>query len=80
LAARYFRMGADQGEPACQNSLAILHATGDGVPLDKVMAYALWTAALRKGEGQAERNRAHLRQGMTPAEIQRGEALSSTMK
>lgn len=73
-------MGADAGERACQNSLAILHATGDGVPLDKVRAYALWTAALRKGDGQASRNRAHLRQTMSSDEVRRAEELAAILK
>ena len=72
MAARYLKLGAEQGDIQCLNSLAILHATGDGVVQDPVRAYALWTAAIRKGGTQSEGNLRHLASTMTPRQIELG--------
>ena len=79
LAARYLKLGADQGDVQCLNSLAILHATGDGVAQDPVRAYALWTVAIRNGGTQSEGNLRHLVTTMTPRQVELGKQAAAQM-
>ena len=55
-AARWYRMAAEQGNPAAQNALAILDATGRGVPRDPAAALELFRRAATSGYALAQLN------------------------
>ena len=55
-ASRWYRMAAEQGDPAAQNALAILDATGRGVLRDPEAALALFRRAATNGYALAQLN------------------------
>ncbi|AHE98534.1 tetratricopeptide repeat protein [Thioalkalivibrio paradoxus] len=59
-AIHYARIGAEGGHPELQNWLAVLHARGEGVPLDLVEAYKWASLAAAGGNPSAERVRQEL--------------------
>ena len=55
-AVEWYRAAAAQGLPAAENNLALLYATGRGVPLNPVMAGELWHVAAAAGYPLAQFN------------------------
>ena len=72
----WFRKAAEQGDASAQNNLGLMYANGEGVPEDDVRAYAWGNLAAAQGDEGGKLLRALLRQGMTPAQIAEGQALS----
>ncbi len=50
---RWLRESARRGDPLAQTSLGVLYLDGDGVPLDRVEAYAWFHLAADRGESDA---------------------------
>ena len=50
---RWLRESARRGDPLAQTSLGVLYLNGDGVPLDRVEAYAWFHLAAGRGEAGA---------------------------
>lgn len=65
LAAKYYRMAAEQGHAGSQNNLGTLYESGDGVPQDKSMALDLYRQAAGGGDANAASNLHRLRAIMT---------------
>ncbi len=76
LAAFWHRKAAEQGNAGSQFYLGVMYNNGEGVPEDDVRAYAWVDLAAAQGDEDAEQFRAELREGMTPAQIAEGQALS----
>jgi uncharacterized protein len=60
LAARYTRMGAEAGNPQMQAWMAVLHARGEGVPMDLVEAHKWASLAASGGDPTGEQLRREL--------------------
>jgi len=60
LAARYTRMGAEAGNPQMQGWMAVLHARGEGVPMDLVEAHKWASLAASGGDATGEQLRREL--------------------
>ena len=63
---------AADGMPAAQFLMGRMHNRGEGVPLDRVRAYALWLQAARAGSSRAATALANLSTRLTPDEIAAG--------
>lgn len=59
-AARWFRVGAEAGDAACQFNLGLLLDRGDGLPRDGAEAVRWYEHAARNGVAQAQHNLAVL--------------------
>ena len=55
-AVKWLRLSADQGNLAARNTLGVLYASGQGVPANRIVAYALYM--LSEGSTSAVDNRA----------------------
>jgi hypothetical protein len=51
-----------------------------GMPQDNVLAYMLWNLAAAGGSSNAAEQRAAVARGMSPEQIEEGQALSSSWK
>ncbi|AGA32945.1 Sel1 domain protein repeat-containing protein [Thioalkalivibrio nitratireducens DSM 14787] len=69
-AIHYARIGAEGGHPELQNWLAVLHARGEGVPLDLVEAYKWASLAAAGGDPSGERVRRELEPRMERESIE----------
>jgi len=74
-AAKWYRKAADQGNAKAQYHLGLMYAKGRGVPMDYVQALMWFNLAAAQGESLAAKNRDNLAAKMTPAQIERAEAL-----
>ena len=75
-AARWYRKAAIQGDGMAMTGLAGLHARGLGVEKSVIQAYAWCNVAATQGWGMAKTYRDELEEGMTPAQLSEGQALS----
>jgi TPR repeat protein len=60
VAARWYRMAAEQGMPESQNNLGALYSAGEGVPHDHAVAFRWWSLAAERGFGRSQLNLAGL--------------------
>jgi TPR repeat protein len=60
VAAKWYRLAADQGIQEAQNNLGLLYARGDGVPKDAGEAIRWWTRAAQQGYVRAQTNLARI--------------------
>ncbi|MCL2075235.1 MAG: sel1 repeat family protein [Betaproteobacteria bacterium] len=74
-AANWYQKSAEQGYVDAQFSLGIMHYAGQGVPQDFVLAYVPLSLAAASGDEQALHNRDRVAYGMTPEQIEEGEAI-----
>lgn len=68
---RWLRESARRGYPLAQTSLGVLYLNGDGVPLDRVEAYAWFTLAADQGEADALEAEAALSVELSDEELAR---------
>jgi hypothetical protein len=82
-ALKEWRPLANAGNPIAQASLGGMYANGQGVPQDKVLAYALFNLSSAAGDPStnkpATRNRNIITKEMTPREIEAGQALTRAL-
>jgi TPR repeat protein len=78
-AASWYRKAVEAGVPDAMYNLGYCYVMGDGVQTDKAEAYALWSLAAASTPKYGVSLR-RLSQGMTPAEIETGEARLVTLK
>jgi TPR repeat protein len=74
-AAKWYRKAADRGNAKAQYHLGLMYAKGRSVPQDYVQALMWFNLAAAQGESLAVKNRDNLSAKMTPAQIERAEAL-----
>lgn len=83
-AAKRFRQAAEKGSAAAQNNLASAYMGGRGVPRDEMLAYFWYNlAASRLPQSQraaAAASRDALARRLSPAEIERAQAVARTWK
>jgi hypothetical protein len=60
---------AERGQVEALYNLGLLYSTGQGVPVDYVMAHKWFNLAAMKGNSQARECRAELALDMSPTEI-----------
>lgn len=60
---------AERGQVEALYNLGLLYSTGQGVPVDYVMAHKWFNLAAMKGNNQARECRTELALDMSPAEI-----------
>jgi TPR repeat protein len=81
-AAYWFRKAAEQGFGDAQYWLGVEYEAGEGVPQDFIIAYALYNLSIA-GDSQyrdeAENDRNHLAEKMTPRQIAAGQELTRRM-
>lgn len=74
---RWLRESAKRGYPLAQTSLGVLHLNGDGVPLDRVEAYAWFHLAADQGEAGALEAEAALSIDLSEEELAHAEELAT---
>ena len=78
-ALKEWRPLARQGHADAQYNLGVMYANGQGVPQDKVLAYALYNLSAAgdpSKDNNAPRNRESIAQGMSREAILAGQALT----
>ncbi|MFZ3581887.1 tetratricopeptide repeat protein [Loktanella sp. DJP18] len=55
-AVRWYRLAAEQGEPAAQSNLGVMYSTGEGVPENDAEAVRWYRLAAEKGYSIAQGN------------------------
>ena len=73
-AVKWFRLAAEHGSPAGQNSLGYSYDIGAGVIADPVEAYKWYSLAVAAGERNAKVNMAKLLPRLTLEQIAAGKA------
>lgn len=80
-AVTWFRKAAEQGHADAQQVLGLMYRYHiGGMPQDNVIAYMLWNLAAAGGSANAAEQRAAVARGMTPEQIEEGQALSSAWR
>ncbi len=79
-AARWYRKAAEQGNAKAQYHLGSMYGTSRGVPQDYVQAYKWWNLAGAQGNKYAIKNRDHVAEKMTPAQIAEAQRLAREWK
>ncbi len=74
---RWLRESAKRGYPLAQTSLGVLYLNGDGVPLDRVEAYAWFTLAADQGEASALEAEGALSIELSEEELTRAKELAT---
>src|SRR5207253_2871509 len=69
LAAKWFRLAANQGSAAAQNSLGVLYEEGLGIRTDIVEAIHLFRMAAEQGEPRAQANLARMIDAIPPVSL-----------
>jgi len=75
-AAQVFTLAAEQGSTEAQYNLAVMYATGKGVPQDYIHAHMWWNIAASSGYEVAAENRDILARKMTSADISAAQKLA----
>lgn len=75
-AAGLLRQSALQGFAPAQSSLAVLYLVGQGVPKDRIEAYAWLLLAAKQGEWEAVKREADLRRELSDGELARARELA----
>ena len=68
-AARSWRVIAEKGDADAQYNLGVMHAVGNGVPQDYVLAHMWFNLAAAQGDGDAARTRVAIARRMTPDQV-----------
>ena len=68
---------AELGMAAAQYNLALMYATGEGVPENSIRAYVWWSMAKTQGHTKAAGNLDILKSKMTPQQIAEAQALAA---
>ena len=75
VAAKWYKLAAEQGSPHAQNNMAYLYYNGQGVKIDKV--YALMWASIASSNGYGSENAKgflkSLNKEMTPSQIEKAQ-------
>jgi hypothetical protein len=80
-AEKWWRKAAAQGSVDAQNNLGIMYAEGQGdVPQDYVQSHMWFSLAAGAGNAGAVKNRDLVAAMMTPAQIEKAQALAAAWK
>jgi len=79
LAAPWFRKSAEQGHVGAQYRLARLYRSGEGIPEDRVQAYAWLNVVAARGPGRVQEQKEELAEIMTPEQIAKAQELSAVL-
>ena len=75
-AAKWYRMGADQGNSTAQMNLGIMYFDGTGVIQDYLMSHMHLNLAASKGEEKAAQNREVVTAKMTSDQIAKAQQMA----
>ena len=70
------KKAAEQGDARAQFNLGTMYYTGQGVPEDRVQAYAWYSIVAAQGVELAKENKEIIAEKMTPTEIAKAQELS----
>ena len=73
---RWFKLAAAQGDRIAQGSLAFMHFDGQGALQDNIMAHMWWNIAAANGSEIGGTNRDKIAKKMTPAAIEKAQAMA----
>ena len=82
MALKEWKPLADQGDASAQYNLGVMYNNGQDVAQDYVVAYALFNLSASidsSSQNNAARNRNSLIDGMSPAQVGTGQALTRRM-
>ena len=72
----WYRLAAEKGNASAQADLGGMYATGKGVPQDSIMAHMWYNLGIANGHKLSSTNRDDLAKQMTPAAIEKAEAMA----
>ena len=75
-AAKWFRMGAEQGNAIAQSKFGVMHYYGKGVPQDDVRAHMWFNLSATQGDTLAQNALEAIATRMTPAELSAAQRLA----
>jgi TPR repeat protein len=70
------RKAAEQGNANAQHNLGFLYVNGEGVIQDNIQTHMWWNIAAASGNKAARKNRDIVAKKMTPAAIEKAQALA----
>lgn len=70
------KKAAEQGMAEAQHNLGLMYARGEGIPENRVQAYAWFSIAAAQGDDSARDNKEIVAKNMTSAEIAEAQKLS----
>ena len=79
-ATKWYRKAADQGHADAQYNLGFMYDDGQGVPQDYVQAHVWFNLAAAQGDANAAQDRDLMASMMTPAQIEKAQALAAAWK
>ena len=74
----WFRRAAEQGHSDAQLSLGVHYDSGEGIPVDKVEAYAWATISAARGNPRAESFKLVLESELPSEDVEKGLTLART--
>ena len=75
-ALKWYTKAAEQGAAGAQLNLGLMYAKGEGVPENNMPAYMWINLAAAQGHEYAKTLKDRIKDGMTPADISKAQALS----
>ena len=79
-AAKWYQLAANQGQALAQYNLGLMYFYGEGVPRDDVEAQKWFNLSAAQGDKEAIKRRDTLAQRMTPAQLEKVQALAAEFK
>jgi len=75
-AVKWYTLAAEQGIAQAQNNLGVLYAQGNGVLQDYTYAHMWFNIAAANGNDNSSQSREIVQDSMTPAQIEKAQALA----
>ena len=75
-ALKWFELAAEQGVADAQYNLGLMHATGNGIPIDFITAHLWWSVAVSSGSLEARHKLVLLEQLMTDEDLGKARELA----
>ena len=79
-ALKWFELAAEQGLADAQYNLGLMHATGNGIPVNLVTAHLWWSVAVDYGSEEARQKLVFLEPLMTETELGKARVLAVEWK
>ena len=73
---KWFTLAAEQGDAHAQFNLGLMYGKGTGVPQNYIRAHMWWNIAAATGVEDAKKGRDLVAKKMTPAQIEKAQALA----
>ena len=76
-ALKWFELAAEQGVADAQYNLGLMHATGNGIPINFITAHLWWSVAVASGSEEARHKLVLLEQLMTEEDLGKARKLAT---